>query len=145
LYARRSFWFAQLVPLLVLLGYCGWRMRQTHLNNREVRRREALQHEARELQQSLRRNWTSPEEYFSRASRAVQLKTALAKNLDPNTVDAEVAASAFQADDATRRRLQHLFETSDEVRYSGGGQNGAPQVSPETRNEVLELIESLRE
>ncbi len=119
-------------------------MRQAHLDNREARRREALQHEAAELQRSLGRDDASPQEYFSRASRAVQLKTALAKNLDPNTVDAEVAASVFQADEDTRVRLHHLFEKSDEVRYSGAGQNGIRLVPPETRTEVLDLIESLR-
>jgi hypothetical protein len=144
LFARRSFLFAQLFPLLVLLGYVGWKMRQAHLDNREARRHEALQHESRELQRSLRRDDASPQEYFSQASRAVQLKTALARNLDPNTVDAEVAASVFQADENTRQRLHHLFEKSDEVRYSGGGQNGIRAVSPETRTEVLDLIESLR-
>lgn len=145
LFARGSFWFAQLVPLLALLGYVGWKIRQAHLDNREAQRREALQHEATELKRSLHRNDASPQEYFSRASRAVQLKTALAKNLDPNTVDAEVAASAFRADEETRRRLRHLFEKSDEVRYSGSGQNGIRLVPPEARNEVLDLIESLRE
>ncbi len=39
-------------------------------------------------------------------------------------VDAEVAASVFQADENTRLRLRHLFEKSDEARYSGAGQNG---------------------
>lgn len=144
LFARRSFWFAQLFPLLALLGYVGWKIRKAQLNNREARRREALQHEATELQRSLRRDDASPREYFSRASRAVQLKTALAKNLDPNTVDAELAASAFHADEETRLRLRHLFEKSDEVRYSGSGQNGIRLVPPETRNEVLDLIERLR-
>ena len=144
LFARRSFWLAQLFPLLALLGYVGWKMRQAHLDNREAQRREALQHEAAELQRSLRRDDASPQEYFSRASRAVQLKTALAKNLDPNTVDAELAASAFHTDEETRLRLRHLFEKSDEVRYGGSGQNGIRLVPPETRNEVLDLIESLR-
>jgi hypothetical protein len=144
LFASRSFWLAQLFPLLVLLGYVGWKMRQAHLDNREARRREALQHEATELQRSLRRDDASPQEYFSRASRTVQLKTALAKNVDPNTVDAELAASAFHADEETRLRLRHLFEKSDEVRYSGSGQNGIRQVPPETRHDVLDLIESLR-
>lgn len=144
LFGRRSFWLAQLFPLLALLGYVGWKTRQAHLDNREARRREAFQHEAAELQRSLGRHDASPQEYFSRASRAVQLKTALAKNLDPNTVDAEVAASVFQADENTRVRLRHLFEKSDEVRYSGAGQNGLRLVPPETRTEVLDLIESLR-
>jgi hypothetical protein len=144
LFARRSFWLAQLFPLLVLLGYVGWKMRQAHLDNREAQRRAALQHEAAELQRSLRRDDTPPQEYFSRASRAVQLKTALARNLDPNTVDAEIAASVFRADEETRRRLRNLFEKSDEVRYSGSAQNGIRPVPPETRNEVLDLIESLR-
>jgi BatD DUF11 like domain len=144
LFALRSFWLAQLFPLLALLGYIGWKMRQAHLDNREAQRREALQHEATELQRSLRRDDASQQDYFSRASRAVQLKTALAKNLDPSTVDAELAASTFHADEETRLRLRHLFEKSDEVRYSGSGQNGIRLVPAETRNEVLDLIESLR-
>lgn len=145
IYEQRSFWLAQFLPLLALLGYVGWKLRQVHLGNREARRREALQNEARELQKSLRREDVSPQEYFSRASRAVQLKTALAKNVDPNTVDAEMAAAAFQLDENTRLRLRHLFETSDEVRYSGDGHNGMRSVPHEKRSEVLELIESLRE
>lgn len=144
LYARRSFWLAQLFPLLALLAYVGWKMRQAHLDNREAQRREALQREAAELQRSLHRDDVSPQEYFSRASRAVQLKTALAKNLDPNKVDAEIAASAFQADDETRLRLRHLFEKSDEVRYSGAGPNGIRLLPPETRKEVLDLVDNLR-
>jgi BatD DUF11 like domain len=144
LFARGSFWLAQLFPLLGLLAYVGWKIRRARLDNREAQRREALQHEAAELQRSLRRNDASPQEYFSRASRAVQLKTALAKNVDPNTVDAEIAASAFRADEETRQRLRHLFEKSDEVRYSGSGQNGMTVVPAETRNDLLDLIESLR-
>jgi hypothetical protein len=144
LYARGWFWLAQLFPLMALAAYVGWKIRRAHLDNREAQRREALQHEATELQRSLHRNDASPQEYFSRASRAVQLKTALAKNLDPNTVDAEIAGAAFGADEETRQRLRHLFEKSDEVRYSGAGQNGISSVPAETRSEVLHLIESLR-
>jgi hypothetical protein len=143
-FARRPFWLAQLFPLLALLGYIGWKIRRAYRDNREARRREALQDEAMELQRSLRRDDASPHDYFSRASRAIQLKTALARNLDPNTVDAELAASTFQADDETRRRLHSLFEKSDEVRYSGSGQNGVRVIPPETRNDVIDLIESLR-
>ena len=143
LFARRSFWLAQLVPLLFLLGFVGWKMRQAHLGNRDAQRREALQSEATALQRSLRGEDVPPQEYFSRASRAVQLKTALARGVDPNLVDAETAAAAFRADEDTRRRLQRLFEKSDEARYSGG-QNGIRLLPPETRQEVLELIENLR-
>jgi len=145
LFARRPFWLAQIVPLLVLLGYIARKMRQARLNDREARRRESLQHEAAALHRSLRREDTSSQEYFSRASRAVQLKTALARNLDPNTVDADLAASIFHADEATRLRLHRLFEKSDEVRYSGSDQNGSGVVPPDTRSDILGLIESLRE
>jgi len=113
------------------------------LNNRELQRREALQHEAAALQRSLHREDVSPEDYFSRASRAVQLKTALLQNVDPNSVDADVAASAFRMDEATRVRLRRLFEKSDEARYSGAG-NGIHLLPAEARNEVLELIDNLR-
>lgn len=143
LFARRSFWLAQLLPLLALLVFVAWKLRQAHLQNRDAQRLEALQHEAADLQRSLRRSDATPQEYFARASRAVQLKAALAKNLDPNAVDAEVAASAFRADEETRARLRRLFEKSDEARYSGG-QNGIRLVPPESRKEVLDLIENLR-
>lgn len=144
LFARRSFWLGQLVPLFALLGFAGWKIRKAHLDNRELQRREALQREAAELHRSLRRDDVSPQEYFSRASRAIQLKTALAKNIEPNAVDADVAATVFRADENTRLRLRHLFEKSDEVRYSGDGHNGIRLVPPDTRREVLELIENLK-
>jgi hypothetical protein len=143
LFARDSFWLAQLIPLLALLGFAGWKIRQAQLNNRDARRREALHHEAIVLQRNLRREDVSPQEYFSSASRAVQLKTALAKDVDPNSVDAEVAASVFSTDEITRNRLRRLFEKSDEARYSGG-HNGIRLLPAETRNEVLDLIENLR-
>jgi hypothetical protein len=143
LFARRSFWLAQLIPLLALLGFIAWKIRVAHLNNRELQRREALQHEAAALQRSLRREDVSPAEYFSKASRAVQLKTALVRNVDPAAVDADIAASTFGMDEATRTRLRRLFEKSDEARYSGGG-NGIRLLPAETRNEVLEFIDILR-
>lgn len=143
LFEQRSFWLAQLVPLVGLLGFIGWKIRAAHLNNRELQRREALQHEAAALQRSLHRGEFSPDEYFSRASRAVQLKTALLQNVDPNSVDADVAAAAFRMDEATRLRLRRLFEKSDEARYSGT-HNGIQLLPAETRNEVLELIDNLR-
>jgi hypothetical protein len=143
LFARQSFWLAQLIPLLALLGFAGWKIRRAHLDNRDARRREALQHEVAALQRSLRREDVSPQEYFSSASRAIQLKTALARNVDPNSVDAEAAATAFHTDEMTRNRLRRLFEKSDEARYSGG-QNGIRLLPAETRNEVLDLIDNLR-
>jgi hypothetical protein len=143
LFARQTFWLAQLIPLLALLGFAGWKIRRAHLDNRDAQRREALQQEAAALQRSLRREDVSPQDYFSQASRAVQLKTALARNVDPNSVNAEVAASAFHTDEITRDRLRRLFEKSDEARYSGG-HNGIRLLPPETRNDVLDLIDNLR-
>jgi hypothetical protein len=143
LFARRGFWLAQIAPLLLLLGFVTWQVQRARLDNRDARRREQLEHEAAALQRSLRREDVSPQEYFSRASRAVQLKTALVRNVEPNAVDAEIAAAAFRADDNTRRRLQELFQKSDEARYSGG-QNGIRLLPPEVRSDVLELIENLR-
>ncbi|MEY2482862.1 MAG: hypothetical protein QOK24_1390 [Verrucomicrobiota bacterium] len=143
LFARRGFWLAQLAPLLLLVGFVGWKIERARLDDREARRREQLQHEAAALQRSLRREDVSPQEYFSRASRAVQLKTALVSNVEPNAVDAEIAAAAFHADENTRRRLQELFQKSDEARYSGG-HNGIRLLPPEVRSDVLELIENLR-
>lgn len=144
LFARRSFWLAQFVPFLALLTLVIWKIRRARLDNQERQRREALCREFSELERSLRRDNLSPEDYFSRASRAVQLKAALARGLDPNVVDAETAAEAFEADAETRKRLRHLFEKSDEARYSGGAPNGIGAFESATRKEVLELVEQLK-
>ncbi len=109
-----------------------------------MQRREALQREFVDLQRSLQRDDLPPQEYFSKASRAVQLKTALAKNLDPNVVDAEMAVATFQMDEETSSRLRRLFEKSDEARYSGAGPNGIHTNSSEARREILELVEQLK-
>ena len=81
--------------------------------------------------------------YFSQAARVVQLKTAVAKNISPNAVDAEIAAKAFDLGESERTQLRALFERSDELRFSGSG-NGAEKVSNNERDEVLRLVESLR-
>ena len=143
LYVHLIFWMAQLIPLLALLGLAGWKMRQARIGNREARRIAALQHEAAELMRKLRRNDVSPQEYYAEASRAVRVKAALARNADPNTIDAETAADTFGLNGDSRERLKRLFEQSDELQYSGA-HNGSERISPENRRDVLELIEDLR-
>jgi hypothetical protein len=142
LYQRPVFWAAQGLPLLGLLGLIGWKMRQARRDNRAAQRVARLQHEAAELQRSLRRNDAEPQQLLANAARAVQVKTALARNVEPNEVDAETAAATFRLDEAERQRLQQLFDESDELRYSGGG-NGSHAFSPEKRREISELVESL--
>ena len=143
IYTRSDFWLAQIVPLIGLLGFVGWKVRQAKLSDREARRRADLQHEAAEVQRRLRRADATSQEYYAEAARAVQLKTALAKNVNPNTVDARAAAAAFRLDDAMSIQLETLFQQKDELRYSGRP-NGEDTVSPNERREVLELIEHLR-
>ncbi len=142
LYLQPTFWAVQAVPLLGLIGFFGWKSRQRRLANREGLRRAAWEQETAELQKKLRRTDEPPEQYFAGALRVVQLKTALARRIEPNTVDAETAVSAFQLDDAKRARVRELFRQSDELRYSGR-QNGHSPVSEQTRTEVLDLIENL--
>lgn len=143
LYARKSFWMGQLLPLLALFGFVLWKIYRARLGNLEARRIARLQHEAAELQRKLRNNGATPQQYVADASRAVQLKTALARNIDPNAVDAEAAATAFRLDEEKRARLRRLFQESDEVRYSGS-RNGGDTLSAEKRREILELVENLR-
>ena len=121
----------------------GWKVRQAKLSDREARRRADLQHESAEVQRRLRRADAPSQEYYAEAARAVQLKTALAKNINPNTVDARTAATAFHLDDAMRSQLETLFQQKDELRYSGRP-NDEGTVSANERREVLELIEHLR-
>src|SRR5437667_8317986 len=106
IYARPVFWMAQLAPLILLLGFVGWKIRQAKIDNRDAQRVAALRQESSELLRKLRRGELSPQEYFSNASRIVRVKTALAKNVNPNAVDAETAAKAFDLaeDEATQWR-----------------------------------------
>src|SRR5437899_9962754 len=143
LYARRLFWTVQLVPLLALIGFAGWKIRQARINNREARRIAALQHEAVALMRKLHRSDASPREYYAEASRVVRVKAALARNVDPNTVDVETAADTFGLNGDSRERLRRLFDKSDELQYSGT-HNGSEKISPEGRRDVLELIEHLK-
>lgn len=141
-FERPVFWAVQAVPLLGLIGFFGWKARQRRLANREGQQRAAWEQETAELQKKLRQAGDPPDRYFAEALRVVQLKTALARRVPPNTVDAEAAVSAFQLDDEKRARVRELFRQSDELRYSGR-QNGHGAVNEETRREVLDLIESL--
>jgi hypothetical protein len=143
IYERQVFWVAQLAPLILLLGFIGWRIRQAKIDNRDAARMAALQQESNELLRKLRRSELSPQEYFSNASRIVRVKTALAKNINPNAVDAETAAKAFDLSEDERAQLRTLFDRSDELRFSGGG-NGAGKISSDEREEVLRLLENLR-
>jgi hypothetical protein len=146
IYTRRIFWAAQSIPLAALLVFAGWKIRRARLDNRQALRIAALQHEAAELMHKLRRDDTSPQEYYAEASRVVRLKAALAsgnRGIDPNVVDAETAANTFNLDTDSRDRLRRLFEQNDEWQYSGT-HNGPGRISPENRRDVLELIENLR-
>jgi len=143
MYARPNFWWTQIIPLLGLVGFIGWKIRQIRMDNREAQRMAALNHESAELMRKLRRTGASPYQYYLDASRAVQVKRALAKNVEPNVVDVEMAGAAFQLDDDSRRQLRELFARSDELRYSGA-KNGGQSISPESRREVLDLLEHLR-
>ena len=146
IYTQRVFWAAQLIPLLALIGFAGWKIRRTRIDNREAQRVAALRHEATDLMHKLHRDDVSPGEYYAEASRVVRLKAALAsgnRRIDPNMVDVETAAETFKLNSDSRDRLRRLFEQSDEWQYSGA-HNGPGRVSPESRREVLELIENLR-
>jgi hypothetical protein len=143
IYERREFWLAQLAPLLALFAFVGWKIRRARIDNRDRQRVAALEHESAELLRKLRRGDLSPEEYFSNASRVARVRTALAKNIDPNRVDLEAVATAFDLNEAERSRLRTLFERTDELRYSGVG-NGDNALANRDRQEVLDLLESLR-
>jgi hypothetical protein len=143
LYARPDFWLAQLFPLALVLGLLGWKVQNIRASNRAALRAAQLQHEKDELLRKLRRKELAPRDYFSDASRVVQLKTALkGNNIEPATVDAETAVRVFDLDPEQSERMRRLFATSDELRYSGGGGVGA-LTSDGGQRETLELIESL--
>jgi hypothetical protein len=142
-YARKEFWLAQLFPFTFALGLMGWKVQNVRASNRAALRAAQLQHERDQLLRRLRRDQLAPREYFSDASRVVQLKTALKQtNIEPATVDAETAARVFALNAEQSERMRRLFATSDEFRYSGAG-NGESPLSSDGQRETLELIESL--
>jgi hypothetical protein len=142
LYARSGFWLAQLLPLVLVLGLLGWKVQNIRASNRAALRAAQLQHEKDELLRKLRRKQLAPRDYFSDASRVVQLKTALKENnIEPATVDAETVARIFGLDPEQSERMRRLFAKSDELRYSGGGGHGA--LTSDGQREALQLIESL--
>jgi len=141
LYTQKEFWMAQVFPLAIAIGLAGWRIRRVRRSNLAAMRAAGFQRETDELLRKLRRDVLPPPEYFSDASRVVQLKTALKQNIEPGAVDADTAARVFALDAERSERMRRLFAISDELRYSGKA-NGS--VSPDHRREALELIESLR-
>jgi len=146
IYTQRVFWAVQLIPLLGLIGFAGWKVRRARIDNREAQRIAALQHEATDLMHKLHRNDATPREYYAEASRVVRVKAALAsgnRRIDPNMVDVETAAETFKLNSDSRDRLRRLFEQSDEWQYSGA-HNGPGRISPESQREVLELIQNLK-
>ena len=144
-FLRPVFWGTQTIPFLGLIGFFGWKMQKRRLENREGRRRAVWEQETAELQRKLRHANEPPDKYFAEALRVVQLKTALAspsRRIEPNTVDAEAAVAAFDLPEEKSERMRELFRRSDELRYSGQA-NGNSTVAEQTRQEVLELIDSL--
>lgn len=142
-YRRSSFWLAQLLPLLGLGGYVAWKVRKVRLADHAAQRAASLREQIAELQRKLRRDDLPPDQYVADATRAIQLKTALAANVQPDAVDPATATNVFGADDLTRSRLERLFQQRDELRYSGSAGNGAGQLSDDNRRELLELVETL--
>ncbi|HXY60773.1 MAG TPA: BatD family protein, partial [Chthoniobacterales bacterium] len=142
LYLRSRFWMAQLAPLIALLGFVGWKIRRARIGDRETQRTAARQHEVAKLLRELRRNDVSPQVYFSQAARVVQLKTAVAKNISPDAVDAEATAQVFDLGENEQAQMRALFERNDELRFSGGG-NGSSKMSKSEQQEILRLVESL--
>src|SRR5207248_6409839 len=105
LYAQKEFCIAQLVPLAIAIGLAGWRIQKVRRSNLAAMRAARFQRETDELLRKLRRDVLPPPEYFSDASRVVQLKTALKQNIEPGTVDADTAARVFALDEERSERM----------------------------------------
>jgi len=141
IYERREFWFAQIIPAVGIVGLLAWGWRRRKAKDAKAREAAALRREMDSVLRVLRRDGTPPQEYIAHAARAVRLKTAIAGGISPASVDAIIAADTFRASDQQRGVIQRIFESSDELRYSGRAVNG--EISPEWRREVLDVIESL--
>jgi hypothetical protein len=142
LFLTKNFWLAQLVPLFVVIGLLIWRRQTARRRNASAVRIAALHREADDLRRKLRRDDSRPADFFADASRAIQIKTALMSNTDPERIDAAAAAKVLRADQNADERIRRIFDRRDELRYSGSS-NGFDLLGPDEREQLIQFVEEL--
>lgn len=120
LHERRTFWLAQLVPLVTLLAWLLLRMRR---NDATTARLARLRRERAEVWRTLRRSG-SDAEFLEAATRVVKIDTALATGCPEHTVDATQARASRSLDPGTAEAIEDLFNARAELLYAGTGGRG---------------------
>ena len=145
LWRTRTFWLAQLLPFSALLALGGLQWRRTRLANGTVRREARLRQAREEAFRALRREQTSPADFYEAAIRTIQLATALhhSANLEPAAVDAEAACASRPLACEVSEGIRRIFAMHDELRYAGVGSGGSSTqgVHPDQREQVLQILE----
>ena len=114
LHLRQEFWWAQVAPLSLLLGWGAWRLRRRDERSRTIAhlRREKVQ------ARNAARTAHSAAEYLEQAVRFVQLHTALRTGRAPETVDLSAARTSLHEPDMIKD-VEELFTARAELLYAG--------------------------
>ena len=139
-YARRSFWLAQGVPLAALLAAVAVLGLRARARNDTARRQARLAREQTQLQRALRQEDTGRRDFYLAATRLAQLRAARGRT-DPPLTAAEISQAA-RLDPQTTGSVQEIFHRRDELAYSGG-QVAREPVPADERRGVLATLETL--
>ena len=126
---RRSFWLAQLLPLLGLLALAGWFLARARAQNDVARRRVTLARERDALQRTLRSETATRRDFYAAAARLLELRGG------------GVFPSENHGTDDGALTLDGILRRRDELAYSGVA--SAELVGADERREVLAALAAL--
>ncbi len=140
LYRHGQFWFAQTVPLLALICFAGFAIRQRRANDLRARELAELRREKNALMRTLQDEKDSAA-FYDAAARCVQLEIAMLTGRQPSVIDAQIACDARPLDSETANRIRAIFEARSEALYAGRGTSGS--VPPDEKARVFDAIQKL--
>lgn len=139
LYENRSFWTAQAVPLLALLGFIALRINGIRAADLQARERAQWRREKETALAQVRRRGASEGELCQSATQALRLEAALQTGRPAATLHASDVLAGRQLDPATEAQIRRLFDRQAEMLYAGAS-GGTRPASPETQAETLDLL-----
>ena len=142
LFARKLFWQLQLLPLLTLLAFAGFRISKARKADLNAQRIAQLRSQKNRLKQSLQNPSIDSKTFYESAVQLLQLETAALRpaGIAPSSIGAAETCSSRPLDPALRDRIHAIFHACDEFRYAGNGPNGS-KVTPKQQAEVLQTIQ----
>jgi hypothetical protein len=134
---RPIFWLWNGIAAVGALGLLGARL----LYRDPLQKRNASLRRERDDMLRLVRGEKSPEQFYERAARVLQLTTACVTGADPSCVDAAAAKSALAREDSVATRIDEVFDRRGALLYAGGG--GSGEDARADRAAILHTLEEL--